>query len=128
MSTTLTLSDFLAEEAEIHQTFAAWWQFKMTQEPEYFPAEMAAGEWDEQLRSFDSAEALAEMPEAQPEPIGAGPAIVYGRRRDGSAWFSIGDPDKGPHFMADFDAPDWVFKALGATQEMPKTKEGWGKP
>jgi hypothetical protein len=122
MSKMISLATHLQKESEITQIFSAWWTFKQKQGPENFPAKMAAGDWDDQIMNFDPGEALEEMEAAG---VKAGPhTAIYGRRADGTAWISIGDPENGPHFQCDFDAPAWVFKALGVLpdQEFNKTQ------
>lgn len=57
------------------------------------------------------------------------PSVVCGKRPDGSAWVSVGDPLNGPHFQCDFlgnpdigprelddfvaKPPAWVITGLG---------------
>lgn len=62
----IPLDAFLADERAVLGRFRAFWQQGVQQTPDYFPTEMNAGEWWEQLMSFVG----TEPPGAEPETPG----------------------------------------------------------
>jgi hypothetical protein len=52
----ITLDEFIAEQKSELDKFAAEWRENQAKEPQHWPERMPLGEWDEQLRAFDSYE------------------------------------------------------------------------
>ena len=50
----VTLDDWLKEEHQRIENFAAMWKLENTSNPENWPNELEPGEWDEQLRAYES--------------------------------------------------------------------------
>ncbi|WP_269581863.1 hypothetical protein [Roseibium sp. Sym1] len=53
----MTLEEFIFEQHEAVNRFYRFWQTQQQGENrEHFPAEMEPGDWDDQLRTFESSE------------------------------------------------------------------------
>lgn len=57
----MTFDEFLKDDLERRALFIRWWRMKHEETPDHFPMDLSSGEWDEQLWSFDPAEALEEL-------------------------------------------------------------------
>lgn len=49
----LTLSEFIEEQKQLLQQFTVYWIKMNSEQPEQFPMELFAGDWDEQFWCFD---------------------------------------------------------------------------
>lgn len=69
----MTLDEYVAEQKRALDQFAAWWNDQATSNPEDFPTELQAGEWDEQWYMFDlssdhgAEDAYGQDPQPNPE-------------------------------------------------------------
>ena len=61
-----TLEAFVASERARLEAFEREWRIGMVQKPEYFPAELEVGTWDEAYQTFDESVSMVDAAPDQP--------------------------------------------------------------